>query len=174
MKKINIHHEASILANGKRTNKNTKAVLCIETGEVWSSSADAAESIGVHFSVMSAACTGRIKTCHGKHYCYLNEALENLNAVMSRLREASSMESDAKKWRALEAEKEAARKAEERRIEEERKAKERHAAAVAKAEAKVAKYAADCAKYQEKFNESMSALDEANKELEALLEEGKA
>lgn len=171
MKKITIHNEASIKAVGSRTHKNTKAVLCIETGEVWTSSADAAEDIGVHFSVMSAVCTGKIKTCHGKHYCYLNEALENLDAVMSRLRDASAMEEDAKKWRAQEAEKEAARKAEEKRIAEELKAQELHAAAVAKAEKRVAKWAARAEKYQEMYNTALNELDNANRELEELLGE---
>ncbi len=170
MKTIRIHNEANINAEGKHRSRNCKPVICIETGMVFSSATDAAEYMGVHYSMMSATCIGKVGTCKGKHFCYLNEALENLDAVMSRLRDASAMEADAKKWRAQEAEKEAARKAEERRIEEERKAKERHAAAVAKAEAKVAKCAADCAKYQEKFNESMNALDAANKELEELMD----
>ena len=172
MKNINIHKEANIRAAGNRTSRHTKAVLCIETGEVWTSGADAAESIGVHFTAMSAVCTGKLKSLHGKHYCYLNEALENLNAVMTRLREANEMEADAKKWREQEAAKEVARKAEERRLEEERKARERYEAAVAKAEAKVTKFAADCAKHQARFNESMAALEAANKELEALLDRG--
>lgn len=171
MKKINIHKEATIYAAGNRTSKNTKAVLCIETGEVWTSSADAAESVGVHFSVMSAVCTGKIKTCHGKHYCYLNEALQNLDAVMSRLRDASEMEVDARKWREQEAAKEEARKEEERRRAEERKAQELHAAAVAKAEKNADKWAERAAKYQALYNEAMNELDKANRELEALLDE---
>lgn len=171
MKKIIITNEATIKAMGNHHSRNCKPVICIETGKVFTSATDAAERIGVHYTMMSAACTGKVKTCKGMHFCYLNEALENLDAVMTRLREACEMEDDAKKWRAQEAEKEAIRKAEERRLEEERKAKERHAANVAKAQAKVAKYAAECAKYQDKFNEAMSALDAANKELEALMEE---
>lgn len=159
MKKITIHNEATIKVEGKRESKLCKPVICIETGEVFASATDAAEYIGVHYTMMSSACIGKVKTCKGKHYCYLNSALENLDAVMARLREAASMESDAKKWRAQEAEKEAARKAKE--------AKEK---AIEKAQAKAAKCAADCAKYQEKFNEAMAALDEANKELEALLD----
>ncbi len=172
MKKITIHKEATIKAEGKRQSRNCKPVICIETGKVFASATDAAEYMGVHYSMMSATCIGKVSTCKGMHFCYLNEALENLDAVMSRLRDACAMEVDAKKWRAQEAEKEAIRKAEERRLEEERKAREAYEKAVAKAEAKVAKCAADCAKYQEKFNASMSALDNANKELEALLDKG--
>ena len=158
MKNITIHKEATIKADGKREKGNCKPVLCIETGEVFASGADAAERIGVHFSAISAVCLGKSKTCNGKHYCYLSAALENLDAVMTRLRQAAEMESDANKWRAQENAKE-----------EERMAAERHKDAIAKAEAKVAKLATDCAKYQEKLNATMNAYDEACKELEALL-----
>ena len=161
MKNIRIQKEATIKANGKRENGNCKAVICIETGEVFSSATDAAERVGVHFSMISSACLGKVQTCKGKHYCYLNAALENLDAVMTRLRQAAAMEDDAKKWRAQENAKEEARMA-----------RERHKAAIAKAEAKVAKLAESCAKYQEKLNATMTAYDEANKELEALLEQG--
>lgn len=159
MKKITIHNEAIIKAEGKRESKLCKPVICIETGEVFSSCADAAEFMGVHFSMMSAACIGKVKTCKGKHFCYLNSALENLDAVMSRLREAAAMEGDAKKWRAQEAAKE-----------EERKAKERREQAIARAEAKVTKCADAAAKYESKWRDALNALDEANKELEKLMD----
>ena len=165
MQNINIHNAANINAEGKRESKNCKPVICIETGRVFASATDAAEHIGVHSAAMSLACTGKVKTCKGMHFFYMNAALENLDAVMARLRQACAMEEDAQKWRAHKA-------AEERKIVEANKAKELYDKAVAKAEAKVVKYAADCAKYQEKLNESMSALDEANKELEALIDKG--
>ena len=160
MKNINIHKEATIKAEGKRSSKLCKPVICIETGEVFSSATDAAEYMGVHFTMISSACIGKVKTCKGKHFCYLSAALENLDSVMARLREANAMEADAKKWRAQEEAKEA-----------ERIAQEQHKAAIAKAEAKVTKIAADCAKYQDKLNAAMKAYDEANSELEALLNE---
>ena len=171
MKKITIHNEASIKAIGNRMSRNCKPVICIETGKVYTSATDAAEQMGVHYTMMSSACIGKVKTCKGMHFCYLNEALENLDAVMARLRDASEMEKDAKKWRAQEAEKEAARKAEEKRIAEELKAQELHAAAVAKAEKNVAKWAARAEKYQEMYNTALNELDKANRELEELLGE---
>lgn len=158
MKKINIHNEATINADGKRNNKNCKPVICIETGEVFSSSADAAEKIGVHFSVMSAVCTGKIKTCKGKRYCYLNAALENLDAVMSRLREASAMEEDARKWREQEAAKEAARLA-----------KLKHEAEIAKAREKIAKIEENCNRLESKLTEEERSLLFAKAELANLL-----
>ena len=162
MKNITINNKATIKVEGKRESKLCKPVICIETGEVFASSADAAEYMGVHYTMMSAACIGKVKTCKGKHFCYLNSALENLDAVMTRLREANEMEADAKKWREQEA-------AERLRLEEERKAKERHDADVERAKAKVSKLAMACAKYQEKLNEATIAYDEANRELDALL-----
>lgn len=160
MKKINIHNEANIMAEGKHSNRNCKPVICIETGEVFTSATDAADYIGVHYTMMSAACIGKVKTCKGKHYCYLNEALENLDSVVTRLREASAMEDDAKKWRAQEAEKEAARIA-----------KEKHEAAIVKAREKIAKIQENCNKLEAKLLEEEKALMNAEIELETLLGE---
>jgi DNA repair ATPase RecN len=159
MKKINIQHEANIDAQGSLNSKHCKPVICLETGDVYSSATDAAEAVGVSLGSMSGHLTGKNKSVKGKHYCYLSRVSESLNSIVTRLREASEMEVKAKMWDEMIAAQEEARKE-----------KERRASAIAKAEAKVAKYAADCAKYQEKFNESMNALDNANKELEALLD----
>ena len=126
MKKISIHNEATINGKGNHTKKNSKAVICIDTGEVFTSCADAAEHAGVHFSAMSLACLGKVRTCKGKHYCYLSNATENLNAIVTRLRETATVEEDARKWREYQEAQEAVRKAEEQR-----------AAEIAKAENKV-------------------------------------
>lgn len=157
MKKINIQNEANINGNGIHNNKKCKPVICIDTGEVFTSAADAAEHAGVHFSMMSAACLGKVRTCKGKRYCYLSQTPENLDSIVTRLREASAMESDAKKWRAYQAEQEAVRKAEEK-----------HAAELAKAEAKVAKLTETCNQYEAKLNNTRDALLEAAIELENL------
>ena len=159
MKNITIQNEATIKAEGKRNSKNCKPVICIETGEVFSSSADAAEKVGVHFSVMSAVCTGKIRTCKGMHFCYMNAALENLNAVMERLREATKLEEDAKKWRAQEAEKE--------RI---RLAKEKYESDLEKAKAKVARRTEICERLASELARAEQRKMEAEMELEALLD----
>lgn len=167
---INIHNEANIQAEGKRNNRNCKPVICIETGEVFSSSADAAEKMGVHFATMSAVCTGKIRTCKGMHFCHMNSALENLDAVMTRLRETAAMEDDARKWREYQAEQEAIRKAEEKRLEAIRKEEERKQREITKAKEKVAKYEAEVNKYKDKWYDSVAALNDAQMELETLLD----
>ena len=157
MKKINIHSEATINGNGVHTNRHTKAVVCIDTGEVFTSAIDAAERIGVHHSSISAACLGKIKTCKGMHFCYLSSALENLDAVVSRLREASSMEEDARKWRMQEAEKEAARIAEEKRQSD-----------IAKAKEKVERCEKICSRLYNQWQDAIGRRAKAYEEYEAL------
>ena len=118
MKKVNIHNEANINAEGNFNSKRCKPVICIDTGEVFTSATDAAEKAGVHFTMISAVCLGKVRTCKGKHYCYLSNVTESLNAIVTRLRETAAVESDAKKWQEYQAEQEAIRKAEEKRQEE--------------------------------------------------------
>lgn len=160
MSEITITNKTTMQAEGKRNNKNCKPVICIETGEVFTSSADAAEKVGVHFSAMSAVCTGKIKTCKGMHFCYTSAALENLNAVMERLREATALEEDARKWREQEAEKERIR------LEEERKQNE-----IIKLQNKVEKLQADAVTYKDKWHRAMNALNDAQMQLENLLDQ---
>lgn len=112
---IIIQNKATIKANGELNSRKCKRVICIDTGEVFTSAKDAAKKAGVHFSTMSAVCLGKLKTAGGKRYCYLSDAMENLDAIVCRLRETSSVEEDARKWRAYQAQQEAARKEKERR-----------------------------------------------------------
>ncbi len=176
MKKIIINNEATVNAKGKFNSKHCTPIMFIKLDgsemHSFTSVADASEELNIAATYISKCLNDEQNPiCKGYIVFRTKDAPSYIGKIMHYF---NANADDAKAYKRIQAEEEAARKAEERRIEEERKAKERHAAAVAKAEAKVAKYAADCAKYQEKFNESMSALDEANKELEALLEEGKA
>lgn len=171
MKTINIQHEANIKAKGEHGQKNAKAVICIETGEVYVSAMDAAEKVGVHLTTMSSVCLGKIRTCKGKHYCYLSRVAENLDSIVTRLRETAAVENDAKQWQAYQAEQAAIRKAEEARIAAERKAEEERQAAIAKLQAKVAKLDEQCGEYEAKWHATMAARTEAERELEALIGE---
>lgn len=160
MKKVNIQHEANIDAQGNLNSKHCKPVVCLETGEVYSSATDAAESIGVTLSNISSHLTGKSRSVKGKHYCYLSRVSESLNVIVTRLRETAAIEADAKKWQAYQAEQDAIRKAEEKR-----------ATAIAKAEAKVAKLTETCNQHERKLRDARDALLEAATELEALRDE---
>lgn len=157
MKKINIQHEANVDAKGQLNSKNCKPVVCLETGDVYSSATDAAEAVGVTLSNMSSHLTGKSRSVKGKHYCYLSRVSENLNVIVTRLRETAAVEADAKRWQAYQAEQNRIRKEEESRQQ-----------AIAKAEAKVAALTEKCEKHYNKWNEAMTALNEAERELEAL------
>lgn len=168
MKKINIQNEANINAEGKLTNGNCKPVICIDTGDVFTSCYDAAESIGVHYTAMSAHLRGKTRTIHGKRYIYLSRVSEGLDVIATRLRETSAMEDDAKKWREYKAQQDAIRQEEERRAAEARKAEEKRRAELEKAQAKVAKLTESCQKLQAQWHEKMAELVEAEKALELL------
>lgn len=171
-KTINIHNYADINANGEMNSRHCKPVICIETGEVFTSVGDAAKAIGCFPNDLSSHLTGKRRSIKGKHFCYLSRATESLDVIMSRLRETSAMEEDARKWRAYQAEQEAIRKAEEKRIEDERKAKEKYEADVAKAKAKVQRYAVICDRLQAQLTKAESCLENAEMALEALEENG--
>lgn len=170
---INIQNEANIKAEGKFNSKHCKPVICIETGEVFTSVNDAASAAGCYAPDMSAHLSGRKRAIKGKHYCFLSRVNESLDAIVTRLRETAAVESAAKKWMAYEAEQEAIRKAEEERIAEERKAKEKHDADVAKAKDKVARRQAIRDRIAAQLADADRKLIEAKKELEALEDNNK-
>jgi hypothetical protein len=120
---------------------------------------------------MSAVCVGRIRTANGKRYCYLSKATENLDTIVTRLRETSAVEDDARKWREYQAEQEAIRKAEEKRLEEERKAEEKRQVEIAKADAKVERCQTIRDRIAAQLAEAESNLMAAQMEREALDDE---
>ena len=156
-KTINMQHEANIQAEGKLSGRSCKPVICLETGEVFSSMTDAAESIGASIQHMSNHLTGRHRSIHGKHYCYVSRVTESLDTILTRLRETAAIEEDAKKWKAYEAEQEAKRIAEQKRQDAIAKAKERVARAQGIHDTLAAKY-----------REALNILAQAQRELEAL------
>lgn len=170
---INIQHEANIKAKGVHTQKNSKSVICLETGEVWASVLDTANDIGSSPSNLIACLQGKTRTCKGKHYCYLSRVNESLDAIVTRLRETAAVEDAAKKWIAYEAEQEAIRIAEAKRAEEARIAKEKHDEAIAKAKDKIARRQAIRDRIAAQLAEADQKLMEAEKELDALEDDGK-
>ena len=156
-KTINMQHEANIQAEGKLSGRKCKPVICLETGEVFSSMTDAAEYTEVTTATMSNHLTGRYRSVKGKHYCYLSRVSESLDAILARLRETAAIEEDAKKWKAYEAEQEAKRIAEQKRQE-----------AIAKAKEKVARAQGIHDTLAAKYREALNTLAQAQRELEAL------
>lgn len=156
-KTINMQHEANIQAEGKLNSKHCKPIICIETGEVFSSVTDAAECAEVTMAMMSGHLSGRYRSVKGNHYCYLSRVSESLNTILTRLRETSAVEEDAKKWRAYEAEQEVKRIAEQKRQDAINKAKEKVARAQGIHDTLAAKY-----------REALNTLAQAQRELEAL------
>ena len=169
-KTINIHNNANIQATGEINSKHCKPVICIETGEVFTSVTDAAKAIECYAPDLSSHLTGKKRSIKGKHFCYLTRATESLDAIVTRLRETSSMEEDARKWREYQAEQERKRKEEEARIEAERKAKEEYEAAVVKAKDKVARRKTICERMEAKLTEAEKRLMEAEAELAMLVD----
>lgn len=156
MKKIIITNEATVNTNGKRAHHSCKPVVRREDGQVWNSCLDAAEAVGVTQSTMSACCTGKIKAIKGNHYFYLSKRDEYMDSLLARIRELSAVEEDAAKWRAQEAEKEAIRKAEEKRLADIAKAEEAHRKAVEKAKAKVDRLTMEV---ERKYNLYLAAME---------------
>lgn len=168
-KTINIQDKANIQAEGKLNSRHCKPIICLETGEVFTSVTDAAEKTQCSAPNLSSHLTGKgCRTIKGKHFCYLSRATENLDVIVTRLREASAMENDAQKWRAYQAEQDAIRKAEQKRIDDERKAKEQHEAAITKAKNKIERCHRLCSRLEQQWQAAMSRTTEAEKEYEEL------
>lgn len=78
MKKITVQNEATMSAMGTHTHGACKPVICIDTGEVFTSALDAAEANGVTVHAISKNCLGLTKKCKGKRFCYLKNVAEHL------------------------------------------------------------------------------------------------
>ena len=75
-------------AKGEVRNKNAKPVICLDTGEVFTSATDAAEANGVTIYSISMNCLGKTMRSNGKRFCYIqnvNEHLDELTTVLQNL-----------------------------------------------------------------------------------------
>lgn len=96
---ITISKANQVKVQGHRTNGNCKPVYCINTGEVFASVTDAAEKHSVAIGNLSAALTGKSKTCHGKRYCFIVDVTHHLDEIAehTRIREVKVQAYDAEK-----------------------------------------------------------------------------
>jgi hypothetical protein len=83
---INIRRATNVTAVGHHINGNCKPVFCITDGAVYASVTDAAEKTGSTVGTMSAAVTGKIKTCKGKRYCFIAGVMEHLDEISKNIK----------------------------------------------------------------------------------------
>lgn len=157
MTTLKLHNETTIKANGVHVNGNSKAVLCIDTGEVFASMTDAAEHLGVTQANVSYTLNGRQRTCKGKHLCYLSKADEHLEAITNRIREMQELEKKAAAYDAFMARQEEAARAERERQEK-----------IAKANEKLERRREIVRRLQVQLSEATERVMEVERELESL------
>lgn len=58
------------------TKKQSKKVICIETGKVYLSTMDVQRKLGFNQGSIGKCCNGKLKTCGGYHWMYLDDWLE--------------------------------------------------------------------------------------------------
>lgn len=84
--KITLTNESTVNANGKKRNGNSKPVFCIDTGAVYASSLDAAEQLNLSTSNLSAALTGKTRTCNGMRFCFLSKVPEHFEEITAAMK----------------------------------------------------------------------------------------
>ena len=65
----NIWHEHRVLG---KSNRATRKVMCVETGEIFASREEAGKRIGVSKQMIGFVCSGRRETAKGYHWRYVN------------------------------------------------------------------------------------------------------
>ena len=166
MTNIVLTEKATVSAEGKHRNGNTKPVMCITTGEVYTSVTDAAEKNNTTLPNMSACIRLQRKLRSGKRFCFVSEVNEHLEEITSNLKTMATKyaEQEAKvaAYDAWMAEQEAKRKAEEKRQAE-----------IDKASKKRDRWNEICKLREAKLQEAVSKYMEAENELK-MLQEGES
>ena len=138
MKTITINNKSEVSAEGDLSCYRCKPVIRTNPLKIYTSVTDAAADAGCCAETMIRHLKGKIPTCKGKVYKYLSDRDECWELVMNSV---AALQADADKWRAQEAEQEAVRMAEEKRL-----------ADIAKAEEE---------KYHQKYLAALSKRDDA-------------
>lgn len=89
---IVVIHEKSVVTaeQGEHINGNSKAVCCLDTGEVFPSLTDAAKAHGIDLSHLAKCCRGELPLAKGRRYFYVKLASENMESIVSYIRELHS------------------------------------------------------------------------------------
>ena len=138
-----IQNESKIKAIGVLTHGACKAVICIDTGEVYASATDAARENGISVHSISKNCLGKIEKSGGKRYCYVKDVIEHLGELTGQI---ILLSEKANKYDAL--------TAHDREIEE--------------TEAKLAKYKEKYSKLTERLTKLSEAIVDTEAKLNAL------
>ena len=163
MSKVFITKEALVNAKGNLNTAKTKPVICIDTGEIYTSCTDAAKANNVHFAAMSNACLGKQKTANGKRFCYVVDLPTHLEALSNSLQSKTNR---LEEYGDVIAEREAKENAEKlRKLEEEKKQE-----LIAKAKAKYARAEEKFAKASEARDKLMTRYAKADKEFNTALD----
>lgn len=87
---LTIQKKATVTSTGKCTSGSCKAVMCIDTGEIYNSATDAAEHNNTTPGNMSHACTGKQKTVNGKRFCYIQDINCHLDKIAEAIHKANA------------------------------------------------------------------------------------
>ena len=163
-RQIIIQKETTVNAIGNTHSRHTKPVICLTTGETYTSCFDAAKANGVHFSAMSNCCTGKQRTANGKRYCYVADLPDHLEELSMTLQKCSG-------YLAEMAEKERREREEEEYRQKALKAEEKRQRELAKAEEKIAKKEEKLNRLTERFEELYKEIAEMEREVASEREE---
>lgn len=154
MKTITINNKSEVTAEGNLSCFRCKPVICVSPFKIFTSVTDAAVFANCCPETMIRHLKKKIPSCKGKVYRYLTDRDECWDLIMTNMTE---LQADADKWRALQAEQEAVRLAEEKRQ-----------ANIAAAEAKLVHYNAQREKHHQQYLKDIEMINEAERELHNL------
>ncbi len=161
MKNITIKQAATINAKGKLNSRKCKPVICIDTGEVYTSATDAAQDNGTTIYGISTVCLGKAKTANGKRFCYVQDFPEHISDITSRIsamnKGYAEMMEKAKAYDAMIAEQK-----------EKEKEAEAHEKIITKAKEKLERRKEIYARKKSELDEAYQYVKEAERELETL------
>jgi predicted transcriptional regulator len=96
MPTITITEKSEVPATGHRIGGNSHPLMCVETGEIYSSGTDAAEKVGVTQGAISQQITGRVQTCKGLHFIKVSDAQKNVGMLSKAIKTANAKAEAAK------------------------------------------------------------------------------